>query len=74
MEFAFALIALLGPLSLGVLQGVAIAVGASLVHLLRRTMHPNDAILGRIPDRAGFYKMHRFPQARPVPGLGLFVI
>ena len=74
MEFAFALIALLGPLSLGVLQGVVIAVGASMVHLLRRTMHPNDAILGRIPDRAGFYKMHRFPKAGPVPGLGLFVI
>ncbi|OHV81285.1 SulP family inorganic anion transporter [Ensifer sp. LCM 4579] len=73
-EFLFALIALAGPLSFGVLQGVVIAVGATLVYVLYKSAHPRDAMLGRIPGRDGFYKLHRSPEARPVPGLALCII
>jgi MFS superfamily sulfate permease-like transporter len=37
-------------------------------------MYPHDALLGRIPGRDGFYKLHREPQARPVPGFGACMI
>jgi high affinity sulfate transporter 1 len=71
-EFAFAMIAFFGPLGLGVLSGVVIAVLASLVHLLRQAMAPHDALLGRVEGREGFYKLHRRADARPVPGLAVW--
>ena len=74
IEFLFALIALMGPLSLGVLQGIVIAVGATLVYLLYKSAHPRDALLGRIPGRDGFYKLHRSPEARPEPGLAVCIV
>lgn len=74
MEFGFALIALLGPISLGVLNGVIIAISATLLYLLRRMMFPRDAMLGRKAGRDGFYKLHRDPLARPVPGLAVCLI
>ncbi|MGI6856986.1 SulP family inorganic anion transporter [Mesorhizobium sp. 1B3] len=74
MEFGFALIALLGPISLGVLNGVIVAVGATLLYVLRKMMFPRDALLGRKAGRDGFYKLHRDPLARPVPGFAVCLI
>ncbi|MCF2513704.1 SulP family inorganic anion transporter [Sphingomonas sp. G124] len=74
MEFVFAFIALLGPISLGVLNGVLLAIAATLVYILRKTMFPRDAMLGRIPGRDAFYKLHRTPEARQVPGLAICLI
>ncbi|ASY69303.1 SulP family inorganic anion transporter [Sinorhizobium fredii] len=74
MEFIFALIAMWGPIGLGVLNGVVIAIAATLVYILRKSMYPHDALLGRIPNRDGFYKLHREPAARPVPGFGACMI
>lgn len=74
MEFAFALISLWGALSLGVLNGVMVAVAATLAYILLKEMRPRDALLGRIPGRPGFYKLHRTPAARPVPGLAVCMI
>lgn len=74
MEFIFAIIALLGPITLGVLQGVIIAVGASLFYLLRNMMFPRDALLGRIDGVPGFYKLHRQQAAKPIPGLTICLI
>jgi SulP family sulfate permease len=74
MEFVFALIAMWGPIGLGVLNGVVIAVGATLVYLLRKLMFPRDALLGRVPGRAGFFKLHRAADAHPVQGLAVVLI
>ena len=74
MEFAFALIAMAGAISFGVLNGVIIAIAATLVYLLRKMMFPRDAFLGRIPGREGFFKLHRFADARAVPGLTVWVL
>ena len=51
IEFIFALIAMWGPISLGVMNGVVIAIGATLVYRLRRMMFPHDAMLGLVPGR-----------------------
>lgn len=71
MEFVFALIAMWGAISLGVLNGVILAVGATMIFLLRKAMFPRLAMLGRIQEQDGFYKLHRSPTARPVPGLAI---
>jgi sulfate permease, SulP family len=73
-ELVFALISMWGAISLGVLNGVIIAVAATLAHLLHKSMKPRDALLGRIPDRDGFYKLHRNADAAPVPGLTVMLI
>ena len=74
IEFVFAMIALFAPISLGVLNGVLIAIGATFAYLLRKMMYPRDALLGRVPGRDGFYKLHRHPDARAVPGLTIVLI
>jgi MFS superfamily sulfate permease-like transporter len=63
-----------GPIGLGVLNGVVIAIGATLAYLLRKLMRPRDAMLGRVPGRDGFYKLHRTPEARQPPGLAICLI
>jgi MFS superfamily sulfate permease-like transporter len=74
IEFVFAMIALVAPITLGVLNGVLIAIGATFAYLLRKMMYPRDALLGRIPGRDGFYKLHRRAEARPVPGLTIAMV
>jgi high affinity sulfate transporter 1 len=73
-EFVFAIIAMWGPISLGVLNGVVIAIGATLIYLLRKLMYPRDAMLGRVAGRDGFFKLHRTEGARPTPGLAICLI
>ena len=73
-EFGFALIAMFGAISFGVLQGVVVAVAATLAHFIAGTMRPRDALLGRVPGREGFYKLHRTPAARPVPGMAIVLV
>lgn len=74
MEFAFALIGMWGAVSLGVLSGVVVAVAATLLYVLLKEMRPRDALLGRIPGRNGFYKLHRSKVAQPVPGLAVCLV
>lgn len=74
IEFVFAMIALVAPITFGVLNGVLIAIGATFVYLLHKMMRPRDALLGRIAGRDGFYKLHRHADARPVPGLVMALI
>jgi len=73
-EFVFALITMWGAISFGVLAGVVIAIAATLVHLISKMMFPRDALLGRIDGRDGIYKLHRFAEARPIPGFALYMI
>jgi SulP family sulfate permease len=74
MEFVFAMIALFAPISLGVLNGVLVAIGATFTYLLHKMMYPRDALLGRVPGRDGFYKLHHRADARPVPGLTIVLV
>lgn len=74
IEFGFALISISGVIVLGVLNGVVVAVGATLLYLLMKSLKPRDALLGRIPGHEGFYKLHRYPQAQPVPGMSIYLL
>lgn len=74
MEFVFALISMWGAISLGVLSGVVIAIVGTLLYVLLKETRPRDAMLGRVPGRPGFYKLHRWDEARPLPGLILYLV
>lgn len=74
IEFVFAIIALWGPIGLGVLNGVVIAIGATLAYLLHKQMYPRDAMLGRVEGRDGYFKLHRVADASPLPGLAIYLI
>lgn len=74
IEFVFALIGMSGAIGLGVLKGVVIAVAATLLYLLVKGLKPRDAMLGRIPGREGFYKLHRHPDAQPIPGMAICLV
>ncbi|MFC3637595.1 SulP family inorganic anion transporter [Camelimonas fluminis] len=74
MEFGFALISMWGAISLGVLSGVVIAIAGTLLYVLLKEMRPRDALLGRVPGRPGFYKLHRAGDAAPPDGMILFMV
>ena len=74
IELVFALVSVAGVLGLGVLNGVIVAVGATLLYLLMKSLRPRDAMLGRIPGREGFYKLHRHREAQPIPGLVIYLL
>ena len=56
-------------LAVGVLYGVLVAVGLSVLDLLRRLARPHDGVLGYVPGIAGMHDIDDYPDARPVPGL-----
>ena len=71
-ELVLALTTTAAVLVLGVLYGVLVAVGLSIVELLRRLARPHDAILGYVPGVAGMHDIDDYPGARQVPGLVVY--
>ena len=53
----------------GVLYGIAVAIGLSILDLLRRIARPHDGILGYVPGLAGMHDVDDYPTGRQVPGL-----
>lgn len=68
IELAFGVLAAVGVVGFGVLQGVAVSVGATLLYAMYVSGNPRDALLGRLPGETVLGKMHLNPQAQPVPG------
>ena len=71
-EYLLALGALAGVLLLDILYGVLIAVGLSVLDLLRRVARPHDAVQGLVPGLAGMHDIDDFPQAQTIPGLVVY--
>jgi high affinity sulfate transporter 1 len=72
LDFAAAGVALVGVLTMGILDGVIIAVLASAAMLLGRTSRPHVAFLGRIPGTERFSDLARHPENEPIPGVLVF--
>ena len=71
-EFLVSMIAFVAVLLLGILDGVIVAVLASLTLLIRRVANPHVARLGRIPGTRTFSDIERNPDNTPVPGVLAF--
>jgi high affinity sulfate transporter 1 len=71
-ELVLSIVGLLAVVLLGVLPGIAVAVGLSLLDFVRHAWRPHDAVLGRVPRMKGYHDLERHPEARQIPGLLLF--
>lgn len=71
-ELLVALTTTAAVLVFGVLYGVLVAVGVSVVELLRRLARPHDAVLGFVAGVAGMHDIDDYPQATLVPGLVVY--
>jgi len=59
---------------LGVLKGVIIAIGATIIYVIAIGARPRDALLGPVQGRSGLYKLHREPSAKPISGLAIYLV
>ena len=71
-EFALSIAAFLGVTLLGVLPGIAVAVGLSVVNVFRRSWWPYQTQLGRVEGIPGYHDVSSYPEAKLLPGLVVF--
>ena len=71
-EFGLSIAAFLGVAVLGVLPGIAIAVGLSILNVFRRAWWPYDTELGRVGGLAGYHDVTMHPEAEHLPGLVIY--
>ncbi len=71
-ELVLAVATTAAVLVVGILYGVLVAVGLSILDLLRRVARPHDGILGFVPGMAGMHDIDDYPEARQVPGLVVY--
>ncbi|MFL6111492.1 MAG: SulP family inorganic anion transporter, partial [Catenulispora sp.] len=72
MEFGVCVAAFLGVALLGVLPGILVAVGLSVLNVFRRVWLPYQTRLGRAPGVPGYHDLRAYPDAEHLPGLVLF--
>lgn len=65
-------IASLGVMVLGVLQGIVIAVALAVALYFRRGWQPHGAVLGRVQTIGGWHNVDHYPEARQLPGVVVF--
>ena len=71
-ELVLAFATTIAVLAFDVLYGIAIAIGLSVLNLLRRIVRPHDAVLGFAPGVAGMHDIEDYPDATQVPGLMVY--
>jgi sulfate permease, SulP family len=71
-ELVLALTTTAAVLVVGVLPGIAVAVGLSILDLLRKVARPHDGILGYVRDVPGMHDVDDYPEAQQVPGLVVY--
>ncbi|RSO10806.1 sodium-independent anion transporter [Streptomyces sp. WAC 06783] len=71
-ECLLSVAAFLGVALLGVLPGIAIAVGLSILNVFRRAWWPYETVLGRVAGLEGYHDIRSYPDACRLPGLVLY--
>jgi high affinity sulfate transporter 1 len=71
-DFVLSITAFLAVAVLGVITGITVAVGVSILDFVRRAWRPHDAILGRAEGVKGYHDLKRYPDAKQIPGLVMF--
>jgi high affinity sulfate transporter 1 len=72
VECMLSIAAFLGVALLGVLPGIAIAVGLSILNVFRRAWWPYQAVLGRVEGLEGYHDTRSYPAASRLPGLVIY--
>lgn len=71
-DFVIAMIAVVGVIVFGILQGVLIAALTTLILLIKSVTTPHIAFLGRIPGTRRYTDIGRHPDNELLPGIFLF--
>ena len=71
-EFLLSIAAFGGVVLLGVLPGIAIAVGLSILNVFRRAWWPHETELGQVAGLEGYHDVHSYPEAEHLPGLVIY--
>ena len=71
-EFRQSVVAMIGVMTLGVLQGVLIAVGLAMLKLLRQASRPHDAVLGLVEGDGDTYTVAEESGGQTIPGLIIY--
>jgi high affinity sulfate transporter 1 len=71
-EFSLSIAAFLGVAVLGVLPGIAVAVGLSILNVFRRSWWPYSTSLGRVDSIPGYHDVQFYPDAGHIDGLVIF--
>jgi sulfate permease, SulP family len=71
-ELVLALTTTAAVLVVGVLPGIGVAIGLSILDLLRKVARPHDGILGYVRDVPGMHDVDDYPEAQQVPGLVVY--
>lgn len=69
---ALSVVASLGVIVLGVLQGIVIAVVLAVLLFFRRSWQPHGAVLGLVESLGGWHNVRRYPEARQIPGIVVY--
>jgi high affinity sulfate transporter 1 len=72
IDFWAALVAMIGVLMLGILQGLVLAVFLSLLGLLAAAKNPHSAVLGKAPDEKAYHSLENYPEGITYPGLIIY--
>ena len=71
-EFLLSMAAFLGVVLLGVLPGIALAVGLSIMDVFRRAWWPYQTTLGRVHGLAGYHDVRSYADAARLPNCVIF--
>jgi high affinity sulfate transporter 1 len=69
LDYVTAIVAMIGVLALGLLEGLVIAALLGLISLLVGTKKRNTYELGKVPETAVYRSIEHFPEAETFPGL-----
>ena len=72
LDFATALVAMIGVLAFGLLEGLVVAALLGLVVLMYGTKQRNTSVLGKVPETDTFRSLENFPEGKTYPGLLIF--
>jgi high affinity sulfate transporter 1 len=72
LECLLSIAAFLGVALLGVLAGILIAVGLSILNVFSQAWRPYQTELGRVDAVEGYHDVSGYPQARRLSGLVIF--
>jgi MFS superfamily sulfate permease-like transporter len=70
--FVLSIVASLGVIVLGVLQGIVIAIALAVALYFRRGWQPRGALLGRVDGLSGWHNLERYPDAVQTPGIAVY--
>ncbi|WP_126284677.1 SulP family inorganic anion transporter [Burkholderia stagnalis] len=71
-ECLISVMCFVGVIGFGVVPGILLATGLSMLSFVWRAWHPYDTVLGRLRGVRGYHDIARHPDATQTPGVMLF--